>query len=167
MISQKEAVYQAVVRHRDSNGIFDRAKVINDLVGRFSRGEIEHKDIESMTDTAKCRTYCSGLLSNWLRKDTRLSGTEAFSSSTRAPRSKRDDSPADPEMKRLIQAKALLRKDGLDVAEIDALINKRQSQLDAAKQADQKPVRDAITAKLLEAGVDLDADTPETSSQEE
>lgn len=167
MISQKEAVYSTVVKHRDSSGNFDRAKVITDLAAQFGRGDVEHSDRSKIDTDSKCRAYCSGLLSNWLRKDTRLHGTEAFSSTGRLPRTKKDNSPADPEMKRLMQAKALLQKDGLAVEEIDDLISKRELEIAKAKGVERQPARDAILAGLAEAGVDLSEDTRENTAQED
>lgn len=167
MISQKEAVYSTVVKHRDSAGNFDRAKVITDLAAQFGRGDVEHSDRSKIDTDPKCRAYCSGLLSNWLRKDARLHGTEAFSSAGKVPRAKKDNSPADPEMKRLMQAKALLQKDGLAVEEIDDLIAKREREVLAAKGRELQPAREAILASLASAGVDLSEDTPETTAQEE
>ena len=82
--SQKDAVFTAIVTVLKANGVsftegetvakefLDknmRAEVLNALVAKFDAGEIA---IENSQENA--RSYFSGTVSNWLRKDPRLNG---------------------------------------------------------------------------------------------
>jgi hypothetical protein len=84
--SQKEAVFTAITSVLSDSGIKVeesqnvaplltreiRGRVTNILVEGFRSGTVSlDKPFESDSDL---RTYCSGLTSNWLRKDTRLNG---------------------------------------------------------------------------------------------
>lgn len=83
-MSQDEAVFQAF---QNVCGDFDgkleptkeqRAEVTEILVEGFKSGTVALKDTpsnrEKLADDSKLRSYCSGLQSNWLRKDKRLNG---------------------------------------------------------------------------------------------
>ena len=84
--TQKEAVFSAVTSVVSEAGVTLqdgqsfagvltrelRAQVTNILVEGFNSGNIALD--KTFADEAALRTYCSGLTSNWLRKDTRLNG---------------------------------------------------------------------------------------------
>jgi len=72
-MKQKEAVYALVMAFEgfQADSKDHRARVIDDLVIGFRAGEI---DLDREYDDKGLRNYCSGLLSNWLRKDERLNG---------------------------------------------------------------------------------------------
>lgn len=84
MLTQEEAVFQAITNVCEAiDGRFEptreqRAQVTEILVEGFKAGKIALKDTpsnrEKLADDAKLRSYCSGLQSNWLRKDERLNG---------------------------------------------------------------------------------------------
>ena len=82
MMTQKEAVYQAVTNVAESNsdgGMFtpskdERASINQVLCEGFRAGKIQYDGgVDGMEDK-DLRAYVSGLLSNWLRKDKRLNG---------------------------------------------------------------------------------------------
>lgn len=87
-ISQMEAVYQAVTNVCEAtDGAYtpsseERAQVNSILAEGFKSGKVELKDTESnnakLADDAKLNAYCSGLQSNWLRKDKRLNGNTQY-----------------------------------------------------------------------------------------
>ena len=80
MISQKEAVFQAVTKFYGSkfeNGMSyskdDKAKIVAALVEGHSQGTFEIKNQQE-----DVKSYCVGLLNNHLRKDTRLNGGDKY-----------------------------------------------------------------------------------------
>lgn len=84
MMNQKEGVFNAVcgVTGNDSfDGAVEltseqRAQVIEIVTQGFVNGEIEMSEAgrAKYADESKLKTYCNGLVSNWLRKDKRLNG---------------------------------------------------------------------------------------------
>jgi hypothetical protein len=82
-LSQKDAVYNAVVQVLKSNGIDDlgdvsrhmtkdlRSKVDDILFNGFKNGAISSDRAYS---DHELKAYVSNLQSNWIRKDTRLNG---------------------------------------------------------------------------------------------
>ena len=88
-MTQKDAVYEAIVSVLNSDGISFtsgatdvnslltrelRARIAALIVLNFQNGLIELSDDakQTLSDSAKLRTYVSGLISNWVRKDSRL-----------------------------------------------------------------------------------------------
>lgn len=142
MLSQKDAVHKAVTAHKQPDGSFDRKLVVDDLCKMFRAGEFEHSDPEKVREDKALRTYCGGMVSNWLRKDERLGGTEQAASKTGG---RKKAKPADDEMKRLMMAKVVLTKEGQSTQDIDVLIQQRAQQI-AAEQASvvQDTVNDAV-----------------------
>ncbi len=130
-LSQKDAVYKAVTASKQADGSFDRKVVVEELARMFRAGEVVHGNPEKLGSDKALRDYCGSILSNWLRKDTRLGGAEPAAS--RAGR--RKARPADDEMKGLVKAKAVLVAEGQSTEEIDALIAQRQSQLEGERLA--------------------------------
>src|SRR5271155_807760 len=84
VMTQEEAVFQAITNVMgEQDGAYvpskeERAQVTEILVESFKAGKIALKDTpsnaEKLADDSKLRGYCSGLQSNWLRKDPRLNG---------------------------------------------------------------------------------------------
>lgn len=88
--TQKDAVFSAVTSVLSEAGVSVnegenfaphlirelRSQVTNILVEGFTSGSVDY-DGEVPTGP-KLRTYCSGLTSNWLRKDKRLNGNTAY-----------------------------------------------------------------------------------------
>jgi hypothetical protein len=90
-MSQKDAVFSAIVAVLNANGINFivgkniaanlltkemRAQVTNNLINSFTSGETSLKEESKLTmsDESVFRAYVSSLVSNWLRKDSRLNG---------------------------------------------------------------------------------------------
>ena len=140
-LSQREAVFATIVSVLEENGVhFNegmnvqsemnkevRAAVSAKLIEGFANGTIELST--SYTDAAKLKAYTSGLISNWVRKDTRLNGNTKYVAQN--PGSRRGSS--DPQMKAL---KALLTQatSESDKEEIQGYISERLSVIEASKK---------------------------------
>lgn len=81
-MNQKEAVFQAVVNVTGFNGEGQctpskeqKHQIVMVLVEGFKAGKIS---LDKVYDDAGLKSYTGGLLSNWLRKDTRLNGGTAY-----------------------------------------------------------------------------------------
>ena len=160
VVSQKDAVFNTVTKCRGEDGQFSRQAVIQEMVDMWKSGEL---DCPKSSDEAEVRTYCSSLISNWLRRDPRLSGANPVNATTRSPsspRAPREPKQAKPtvdeQMKKLIAAKSILMKDKLPTDEIDQMITARQAQLDEARLAKKDAVMAQLKADLAEVGIDLD-----------
>lgn len=138
-MNQKEAVFQAVNQVlTESNVIIDfgesyksrmtkehRAQVNAILFQGFKAGEIELT--KEYTDS-QLKEYVSGLQTNWLNKDTRLNGGTKHVAKNPGSRA----GSSDPQIKAL---KALMstKNDAEEIAEIQAYIDARQSELNVGK----------------------------------
>ena len=102
-----------------------RAQITSILVEGFTAGNIAlEKPFES--DSAR-RTYCSGLTSNWLRKDKRLNGNVAYQPKNPGSRSGSTDAQVKA-MRLLLSTKT----DATERAEIQAFIDKRLAEIKPA-----------------------------------
>lgn len=138
-VNQKEAVYAAVLSVLAENeipyetnmnvtDIFSRemrSQVNNILFQGFKAGSIELD--REFTDT-ELKSYVSGLQSNWLRKDLRLNGGVKYVAKNPGSRQGSGD-PAIKAMKALLSTLT----DEADKIEVQAEINKRQSELKVTK----------------------------------
>ena len=139
--SQKEAVFSAVSSVISEAGItvnegesFStylnrelRAQVTNILVEGFNGGTIALD--KSFSSEAELRTYCSGLTSNWLRKDSRLNGGVKYAAKNPGSRV----GSSDPQLKAM---RALLstKTDASEKAEIQSFIDARVSEVKASRK---------------------------------
>ncbi len=81
---QKDAVYEEVCAVKGATTFTDpveltkeeRKTVMTNLVAGLESGAIEFKG--DLTDKPALSTYTSGLVSNWLRKDSRLNGNTKY-----------------------------------------------------------------------------------------
>jgi hypothetical protein len=144
--SQKEAVFSAVSSVLSEAGISViegegyssqlnrelRAQVTNILVEGFNSGSITLD--KSFTTEAELRTYCSGLTSNWLRKDERLNGGVKYEAKN--PGSRVGSSDAS-----LKAMRALLgtKTDPSEKAEIQTFIDARVIEIKASRKP-AKPI---------------------------
>jgi len=131
ILTQREAVFRAVTSCKDETGHFDRKEVVEVLMGMYANGEFEIKANSQKESDKSQRAYMGSVLSNWLKKDPRLSGSPC-SSERKARR------PADDEMKRLTLAKVILMNEGQSTEEIDLLIKQRQDEILAARSRRQE-----------------------------
>src|SRR5690606_35898849 len=137
--SQKEAVFSAVTSVLSEAGVDVpegtpvsgvltreyRGQVTNILVEGFNSGTIA---LDKMFESeAALRAYCSGLTSNWLRKDTRLNGGIKYVAKNPGSRV----GAADPQLKAM---RVLLstKTEASDRAEIQKFIDARVAEIKAS-----------------------------------
>jgi hypothetical protein len=137
--SQREATYEAITSVLGEKGVKFQAgmnvsplvtrdmrqAITNRLVVGFQQGQIQ-LDTEFDTEP-KLRTYVSGLISNWIRKDDRLNGNTKY-----VPNPGSRNGAADPQLKAL---KALMARASTpaEKAEIETFIVQRKAEITAAK----------------------------------
>lgn len=143
MLSQKDAVYRAIVAYLSENGrIFedgdalnlspsDRKTIVTMIVEAISSGQVEFsRDAATKHSTPeKLRNYTTGLLSNWLRKDSRLNGGAKHEIKNPGARVGQDDIL----IKKLKELKKLLTRTS-DILKVDAEISIRLKQIQAEKE---------------------------------
>jgi hypothetical protein len=153
--SQKEAVFSAVtsvlseagVNVNEGDNFADhltrehRAQVTNILVEGFNSGAIELS--KSFSSEADLRTYCSGLTSNWLRKDTRMNGGTKYVAKNPGSRVGSSD-PQLKAMRMLLSTKT----DPAERAEIQSFIDSRVSEVKASKKPAKSIDFSALPAEL-------------------
>ena len=134
--TQKEAVFSAATSVLSEAGIAVndgenfwthmnrelRAQVTNILVEGFNSNIIALD--KAFADEAELRTYCSGLTSNWLRKDKRLNGGVQYVA--KAPGSRVGSS--DPQLKAM-RALLATKSDPTERAEIQTFIDSRADEI--------------------------------------
>jgi hypothetical protein len=150
VMTQEEAVFQAITRVMgEVEGKFEptkeeRAQVTEILVEGFKSGRIALKDTpsnrEKLSDDAKLRSYCSGLQSNWLRKDERLNGGIKYVPQNPGSRAGSTD-PQVKAMRVLLATRTDLAAE--DRAEIQSLIAKRVAEVKPTTKA-------TLTAEQIE-----------------
>ena len=139
--SQKEAVFSAVSSVLSENGITVnegesystylnrelRAQVTNILVEGFNSGTIALD--KTFSSDAELRTYCSGLTSNWLRKDARLNGGVKYAAKNPGSRVGSSDASLKA-MRALLSTKT----DPSEKAEIQSFIDTRVAEIKASRR---------------------------------
>lgn len=157
--TQKAAVFMAVtsvlaeagIKVNEGDNIADilknnrelRAQVTSILVEGFNNGTIVLS--ESFENEAALRTYCSGLTSNWLRKDVRLNGGSKYSAKNPGSRV----GSSDPQLKAM---RVLLstKTDDSERQEIQSFIDARVSSIKASRKPTKKIDYSALPAELAE-----------------
>lgn len=130
-LNQKEAVFNAVKNVCGNvDGAYNptkqqRADISAILVTGFQTGAIQ---LEKTFTESELKAYVSGLLSNWLRKDTRLNGGTKYEAKNPGSRAGAGDSSM-KEMRKLLK----VTTNPADRAEIEAEINKRAAEIAATK----------------------------------
>jgi hypothetical protein len=130
--SQKEAVYTAVINVTGFNGEGvctptkeQRAQICMILFEGFKSGKIE---LDREFSDSELKSYVSGLLSNWLRKDKRLNGGVQYVAKNPGSRS----GSTDPQIKAMRALLATLT-DPDERAEVQSYIDARLNELNAHK----------------------------------
>lgn len=144
--TQREAVYQAVKNVFAENqlsfedGMDVSEVVVGDFRGAvheiicegFRSGTIEFaptpSNKEKLASQAKLSAYVSGLISNWVRKDTRLNGDEKYTAKNPGSRTGQSDEQMKT-LRALAKQFAGTEKESL----INAQIEKRKSEIAATK----------------------------------
>lgn len=133
MFKQKEAAFNAITKFAEYSGQgpytlskSQREQVIDSLVSGFQAGQIEMGNQEILADEKALREYTSGLVSNWLRKDTRLNGGVKYTPKNPGSR------VSDPTLKAMRELRSTLT-DAADIAEVDAHIAARQAEIAKSK----------------------------------
>jgi hypothetical protein len=132
-MTQKEAVYNAITTVFADNGVtfppgFNAASlltkslrkaVMNQLVSDFQNGLITlSADANTkLSNAVELRAYVSGLISNWLRKDVRLSGGAVTKTTVRAS----SVQSTDPQLK-VLNTLLKAQTDPVKIAEVQAAI---------------------------------------------
>jgi hypothetical protein len=118
-----------------------RGQITNILVEGFKSGSISlDKSFETDSDL---RTYCSGLTSNWLRKDTRMNGGIAYVAKNPGSRVGSTD-------ERLKALRTLFNAQSSPTAraEIQSHIDARVAEIKASKKPVKEVNFDALPAEL-------------------
>lgn len=159
---QKEAVFSAVTSVLSEAGVSVnegenfaahlnrelRAQVTNILVEGFNGGTIAlDKSFESESDL---RTYCSGLTSNWLRKDPRMNGGVKYIAKNPGSRVGSAD-PTIKSMRTLLATRTDLSPS--DRAEIQSAIDSRVAEVRSSKKTTKSLTAEQIEL-LRNAGLD-------------
>jgi hypothetical protein len=134
-VTQKEAVYQAVVNVTGFDGSEgpieiskeQRAQVNSILFEGFKSGTIE---LDREYTDSDLKAYISGLQSNWLRKDKRLNGGIGYVAKNPGSRA----GSTDPQLKAMRALLSTLTTDE-DKAEVQSHIDARVSEISITKQA--------------------------------
>ena len=157
-MTQKEAVFSAVSSVLNENSIVVsegeshseymnnrelRAQVTNILVEGFNSGTIALD--KTFASEADLRTYCSGLTSNWLRKDPRLNGGVKYEAKNPGSRVGSND----------VQLKAMrallsTKTDPAERAEIQGYIDARVIEIKASRKPTKSIDFSSLPAELAE-----------------
>lgn len=134
MVKQKDATYTAIVNVTGFKGEGkcvttreQRAQVAMILSEGFRSGSIGYEgDFNTLSDSDQ-KSYVSGLISNWLRKDTRLNGGEKYAAKNPGSRA----GSSDPQLKALRTLITQVPEE--QKSEIQSYIDARMNELNAAK----------------------------------
>jgi len=157
MVNQKTGVYNAVVSFCEAHGLHfedgmsfipttDQRKAIVEAVALdMEAGEItlSAEAAAKYDDLTKLKSYCNGLVSNWIRKDTRLNGNTTYEIKNPGSRAGSGDQVI-KELRKL--KKTLSNQEQIDAVEDE--INSRLSLIQTKKQADVKINMELIPEEL-------------------
>lgn len=149
-MKQRESVYNAchqVIEFEDNDKITptsdERAEIIDLVCEGINDGSVDFSDgAKAKYDTpVKVKSYVSGLVSNWLRKDERLNGNIKYTAKNPGSRTGQGDA----QMRELRKLLTLHRDDAEKAAQIQTFIDTRLEAIKAEKakaieiDADQLP----------------------------
>lgn len=177
-ITQKDAVYNAVVSVLNNAGVQvaegtnyasvltreHRASITNILFQGFKNDSIQLD--KTFSDDKELRTYCSGLISNWVRKDPRLNGGTKHEAKNPGSRV----GSTDPQLKALRQL-LKVQTEPERVAEIQQYIDQRIEALNLNKKKqidiDYNALPDELKAKFSPASFDEESSDEESADEDE
>ena len=152
-MNQKETVFNAFqgATNEGLTGTAHTAFVIDQIACDLTSGECAHSK-GPITDEKEARKYAGALLSNWKKKDTRLSGGVAY-----VPATPRGPQVKDGLLKQLNGNLKSLKAHGVEdmdlITRVEAAIATRREELAAAKGiAKVQPIEDAM-AELAALGI--------------
>jgi len=142
---QKEAVYSAVAEVLgDITGTVilskeQRKDVIDAITSGISNGEVEFSDEAKTkyTTEAAIRGYVSGLVNNWLRKDSRLNGNTKYEPKNPGTRAGQGDEQL--KAMRALRKTFVISGDTTKLADVDAAIAARVGDIKTTKKAPKTP----------------------------
>jgi hypothetical protein len=152
MLSQKEGVFQAIVElfNFSGKGKFtptkdQRKQIVEMVTAGIMDGNIEFsEEAQAKYPTSKdVSGYVTGMVSNWLRKDTRLNDSETYVAKNPGSRTGSGD-----EMLKNLKALRTQLSDKDKIAKVDEAIENRKSELQAAKAKSVTINVDAIPEEL-------------------
>jgi len=163
MMNQKEATYNAIISTFENAGVsFEEGDIAKDLLTpefrsevrdtlftQFRNGEISHKEefVTKLNDDSELKKYIAGLLSNWIKKDTRLNGNVKFQIQNPGSRAGQGDDQVKALRLLIKQLTATGNTDGL--AEAKEALVARQATLAANKAVKSSPINvDSIPEHL-------------------
>ncbi len=153
MLTQKEGVYNAIASLKsfdDGDEVVlskdEKATVVEMVCASFEANEVALSDnARAKFDTPeKLRSYTSGMVNNWLRKDTRLNGGSKYVTKNPGSRAGSGDSV----IKNLKLLKSTISDDA-KIAEIDSAIEARKTEIAAEKAKDVEIDFSVISPDLL------------------
>lgn len=153
-MNQKTATYQAIVNVLSTNGIaFEEGMNVGPLMTKELRGQVSiilfqgfrdgTIELEKEFDDSELKSYISGLVSNWIRKDKRLNGDTKYVAKNPGSRV----GMGDPQLKALKQLLSQ-QTDAAKRAEIQGYIDQRTATLVAEKSKGVAINVDALPAEL-------------------
>lgn len=146
MLNQKESVFQAVTSVLEEAGQSvdgkvsltkdQRSQVVTLVTESINSGDTEFSDAAKAKydTTEKVRSYTVGLVNNWLRKDKRLNGGEAYKPANPGSRAGSQD-PVIKELRKLLSTLTEEDQKAAVQAEIDARLSEIKAEKAATKQA--------------------------------
>ncbi len=168
-MKQRDAVYSAIISAFNDAGIdFEdgmnasefmskeiRSNVHTIVTDGFKSGTVEFEktpaNAEKMASDSKLSTYVSGLVSNWLRKDTRLNGNTKYVAKNPGSRA----GASDEQLKALRLLANQFKNDSAKLVAINKQITTRTAEIQAAKVKSVKVDLSVLSPELLaELGIE-------------
>lgn len=141
-VSQKDAVFSAVNTVLDKSGHSvnemtreERSEIVGIITSGLISGSVSFSDnARSKYDTPeKIREYAGGLVTNWLRKDTRLNGGEKYTPKNPGSRAGSGD-----EVLKNLKVLRMTTTDAEKISAIDEAIAARSAELATAKASSKR-----------------------------
>lgn len=154
-IKQKDAVFNAIQAASEQGLEGDQLTTfaVEQVKQGLMSGEVQHSK-GNMSDEKAALSYARSLVSNWRKKDERLTGGVKY-----VPATKRGPIMKDETLRKLNDSLKSLRVNDPDNAEligkVEAAIDARKSQLAAEKAASKVQSLDETLAALADLGIEV------------